>query len=115
MSGHGETDSGSTVAASNEEHLPAEEVLAPDESPTPLWLPLVGLTLTLVALLFWVVSGSDEESRAATARRAGQAGERPSAVAADSDRKLQPPAGRRRPAGARPHQAVPRGQAPAKR
>lgn len=31
-----------------------EEVLAPDEAPTPLWLPLLGAGLLLVAAVLYV-------------------------------------------------------------
>jgi hypothetical protein len=34
-----------------EEHPPAEETLAPDEPPTPLWLPVLGAALFLLAAI----------------------------------------------------------------
>jgi hypothetical protein len=38
-------------AAHDHHDEPAEEVLAPDESPTPLWLPVLGALLFFVAFI----------------------------------------------------------------
>ncbi|HTV22139.1 MAG TPA: hypothetical protein VMG12_25795 [Polyangiaceae bacterium] len=38
-------------AAHDHHDEPAEEVLAPDESPTPLWLPVLGAVLFFVAFI----------------------------------------------------------------
>ncbi len=76
MSGHGEENTESTVAAENEEHLPAEEQLAADERPTPLWLSLVGLVLGLAGIFLLVAncSGDDsDEAESGTARQAAAA------------------------------------------
>jgi hypothetical protein len=35
-----------------EHHPPQEETLAPDEPPTPLWLPMLGAALFLAAAIF---------------------------------------------------------------
>jgi len=36
---------------SDTEHHEAEETLAPDEAPTPLWLPVLGAVLFFVAFI----------------------------------------------------------------
>jgi hypothetical protein len=38
-------------AAHDHHDEPAEETLAPDESPTPLWLPVLGALLFFVAFI----------------------------------------------------------------
>jgi hypothetical protein len=38
--------------ASGHHEEPAEETLAPDESPTPMWLPVLGAVLFFVAFIF---------------------------------------------------------------
>ena len=62
MSGHATTDTSSTVASRNDEHLPIEEVLAPDEPPTPVWMPLLGLAGLLLGVLFGVAMCSDDDT-----------------------------------------------------
>jgi hypothetical protein len=37
--------------ASGHHEEPAEETLAPDESPTPMWLPVLGAVLFFVAFI----------------------------------------------------------------
>lgn len=37
------------------DHAEQEEVLAPDEAPTPMWLPLLGAALLLLAVIFFAV------------------------------------------------------------
>jgi hypothetical protein len=36
------------------EHHESEETLAPDEAPTPLWLPILGAALFLLGLIYLV-------------------------------------------------------------
>ena len=45
---HGASDQ---HAAHDHHEEPAEETLAPDESPTPLWLPVLGAMLFFVAFI----------------------------------------------------------------
>jgi hypothetical protein len=73
--------------------LPAtkEEVLEPDEAPTPAWLPLVGLGVLLIALLAFVAARPAAKQTAEVAPGASAAAE-PSAdpVAAATGRARQP-------------------------
>jgi hypothetical protein len=41
---------------SDTEHHEAEETLAPDEAPTPLWLPVLGAVLFFVAFILIAAS-----------------------------------------------------------
>jgi hypothetical protein len=67
-----------------------EEVLAPDEPPTPLWLPLVGAALFLLAIIAFAATRDAGQPSASSAAEAG------SAAAASA----QPPVGDR-PAAAK--------------
>ena len=50
--------------SANEPSLDPQTGLAPDEAPTPMWLPLLGAALFLLALTWMAVSASDDESSA---------------------------------------------------
>lgn len=41
-----------------------EEILAPDERPTPVWLPLVGVGLAVLALGFFVSGHAESKTKA---------------------------------------------------
>ena len=56
-----------------------ETGLAPDEAPTPLWLPLLGAALFLVGLTWIALRAGDEPSAATAEPGAAVAGE-PQAV-----------------------------------
>jgi len=89
MSGHGEESTESTVAANNEEHVPAEEQLAADERPTPLWLSLVGLVVGLAAIFLLVANGSgDASDEAGSGAKEQAAAEQPAKAA---ERAAPPP------------------------
>jgi hypothetical protein len=63
-----------------------EEILAPDEAPTPMWLPLLGVALLLLGAFYFALgSGAEPASDAAAA------GARPSA-AAPADEAAEPAA-----------------------
>jgi H+/Cl- antiporter ClcA len=57
------------------DHAEQEEVLAPDEAPTPMWLPLLGAALLLVAVIFFAATRQGEPaaggSEAAAAAASG--------------------------------------------
>jgi hypothetical protein len=65
-------EAASTVADRNDDHVPPEESLAPDEPPTVAWLPALGMGLLLVGILGWVAtrSGSTATPVAASAAAA---------------------------------------------
>ncbi|HTM46465.1 MAG TPA: hypothetical protein VL137_16005 [Polyangiaceae bacterium] len=52
-----------------------EEVLAPDEPPTPLWLPLLGAALFLLAIIAFAATrdGSGPTSASSTAAESASA------------------------------------------
>jgi hypothetical protein len=65
------------------DHAEQEEVLAPDEAPTPMWLPLLGAALLLVAVIFFAATRQGEASSggspgaAAAASGEAPAGDKP--------------------------------------
>jgi hypothetical protein len=64
------------------DHAAQEEVLAPDEAPTPMWLPLLGAALLLVAVIFFAATrqGAQDaapQDEAAAANADAPAGEKP--------------------------------------
>jgi hypothetical protein len=71
------------------DHAAQEEVLAPDEAPTPMWLPLLGAALLLVAVIFF----------AATRQGEARAADSPGAAPAASGTPQATPG----PAGDTPH------------
>lgn len=40
----------------------AEEILAPDEAPTPMWLPLLGVALLLLGAFYFALGSGTEGS-----------------------------------------------------
>jgi hypothetical protein len=63
-----------------------EEVLAPDEAPTPMWLPLLGVALLLFAGLFVATRGGDEPA----AEGAEQPATEPAAAPAQAAEEAAP-------------------------
>jgi hypothetical protein len=64
------------------DHAEEEEVLAPDEAPTPMWLPLIGGALLLLAIIFVAASGPSE---GAAAREGASGSDQDNPAAAPSD------------------------------
>jgi len=69
--------------ASHDPQIDPKTGLAPDEAPTPMWLPLLGAGLLLVALTYVAVKASDGREAAAGDDAAGDDGDTDEGAAED--------------------------------
>src|SRR5688572_7367539 len=90
MSAQGHATAADTDAAHHDhyEGIPADRA-GPDEPRTPIWLPLVGISLLLVALLAFVVTRPAGKTSAELAKEASPEASAAAAPAAQSARPSQ--------------------------